>query len=319
MSSCALWHSVGVIESRSDSPFGSVNCAVLDPSPSVTTGTLPIQGVAVAAVARAWAAERMASRGSPAWSQSVARSKKMLSPAMRPSTNVVMFVNGTRNAPLRQLAAAAAGRLQWALGDMSRQNLISLTGHVPEEDANHWLMPYANAPDAALAARYAALAELPVGSLGRTFSDFYTSRNFEVRRRSESVEPAVRDAARHHPHPERIQHITPRRTPRLDVHRRDAPVRTHVRAHLAGVVQLAPRHPHQRRRRRLQGALDPEKFWVAWTRGSSVCVDVFDPTWDFWSTVEEPVADLRARYEAPPLDPALAAEDRTPDWYEPIA
>ena len=41
----------------------------------MTTGTLPIQGVAVAALARARAAERMASRGSLAWPQRVARSK----------------------------------------------------------------------------------------------------------------------------------------------------------------------------------------------------------------------------------------------------
>ena len=47
--------------------------SALDLSPIASTGTLPIQGVAVAA--RAWAADRMASTGSPAWAQSVARSK----------------------------------------------------------------------------------------------------------------------------------------------------------------------------------------------------------------------------------------------------
>jgi hypothetical protein len=220
---------------------------------------------------------------------------------------------------VRQLAAAATGRLQWVLGDMSRQNLISLTGHVPDEDANHWLMPYANAPDPALAARYAALAELPVGSLGRTFSNFYTSQNFKF-----AGDPKALNQ----------QFATPHDTTHIL-----SGYSTSPQGELLVSTFTAGMHPYEPMSGHIlpvlfswhlgirindvagdfKGALDPEKFWVAWTRGSSVCVDVFDQTWDFWSTVEEPVADLRARYEVPPLDPALAAEDRTPDWYQPIA
>jgi hypothetical protein len=46
---------------------------------------------------------------------------------------------------------------------------------------------------------------------------------------------------------------------------------------------------------------------------------VFDPAWDFWSMAEQPVDDLRAHYEVPPLAADAAADDRVPDWYMPIA
>jgi hypothetical protein len=220
---------------------------------------------------------------------------------------------------VRQLAAAATGRLQWALGDMSRQNLISLTGHVVDEDANHWLLPYADAPDPALAARYSALGQLPVGTLGRTFSDFYTSQNFRFAGDPKALNQLFATA-------HDTTHIL-------------SGYSTSPQGELLVSTFTAGMHPHEPVSGHIlpvlfswhlgirindvagdfTGAMDPEKFWVAWTRGSAVCVDVFDPAWDFWGTVEEPVDSLRARYEVPPLDPALAAEDRTPDWYEPIA
>ncbi|WP_447974262.1 hypothetical protein [Nitrospira sp. Kam-Ns4a] len=55
------------------------------------------------------------------------------------------------------------------------------------------------------------------------------------------------------------------------------------------------------------GALDPEKFWVAWTRGSSVTVDLFSPEWDLWAVAEEPIERVRERYQVPPLAPRHAA------------
>ena len=70
---------------------------------------------------------------------------------------------------------------------------------------------------------------------------------------------------------------------------------------------------------RFTGALDPEKFWVAWTRGSALASDVFDPARDIWAAAEEPLDRLRARHDVPPLDPAMEADDHPPAWYRPTA
>lgn len=36
-------------------------------------------------------------------------------------------------------------------------------------------------------------------------------------------------------------------------------------------------------------------------------VDVFEPAWDFWSHVEEPLEELRRTNNVLPVDPALQA------------
>jgi hypothetical protein len=55
------------------------------------------------------------------------------------------------------------------------------------------------------------------------------------------------------------------------------------------------------------GALDPEKFVVAWNRGEATTQDVLDPSWDFWAVAGADLDELRASYGIPPLDPADAA------------
>lgn len=68
-----------------------------------------------------------------------------------------------------------------------------------------------------------------------------------------------------------------------------------------------------------RGALDPEKFWVAWDRGASTHVNCFAPEWDFWSVAGVPPDDLRRRYSVPPLDARFAASEDVPERYRPIA
>lgn len=48
-----------------------------------------------------------------------------------------------------------------------------------------------------------------------------------------------------------------------------------------------------------KGQLDPEAFWEAWARGARTTVDLFAPSWDFWSVVHEPVAEIRRQYGIP--------------------
>jgi hypothetical protein len=44
------------------------------------------------------------------------------------------------------------------------------------------------------------------------------------------------------------------------------------------------------------GALDPKEFWHAWERGQAMKIDIFGPAWDFWAWVDQPLAELRAKY-----------------------
>ena len=60
---------------------------------------------------------------------------------------------GLREDYLDELIAAGEGRLQWALADMSRRNVVSISdGRLRPDDFALW--PYREAPDATLAARY---------------------------------------------------------------------------------------------------------------------------------------------------------------------
>jgi hypothetical protein len=220
---------------------------------------------------------------------------------------------------VRQLAEAAAGKLKEVVADMARQNLLSVTGHEVPGDWNAWLVPYADSPDPPLSARYAALRDLEPGTFGRTFAEFYVANGFAFP--GEKTGLNARFATPHdsthilsgystspqgellvssftagmHPHEPVSGHILP------------VIFTFHIGVHITDVAGD------------FKGALDPEKFWAAWTRGSALVVDVFDDAWDFWALTERPLAELREEYEVPPLLPALAADDRTPPWYHPTA
>jgi hypothetical protein len=220
---------------------------------------------------------------------------------------------------VHQLTEAAAGKLQEVVADMARRNLLSVTGHEVGGDWNKWFTPYGDAPEPDLSARYAALERLPAGTFGRAFADFYTTNGFPFpgERASFNERFATPHDTSHllsgystspqgellvstftagmHPHEPVSGHILP------------VIFSWHIGVHIVDIAGD------------FKGALDPEKFWAAWTRGSALVVDVFDDAWDFWSHVERPLDELREAYEVPPLLPALAADDRTPSWYHPTA
>jgi hypothetical protein len=219
----------------------------------------------------------------------------------------------------RQLAAAAAGKLQWVIADMARQNVRSVTGRPFDGDINQWIQPYRAASDPALAARYRGLAQLPEGTLGRTFFDFYQDNGFAFAGEPDGL---VEEFATHHdsthllsgystsPQGEiLVSTFTAGMHPQEPVSGHILPVifSWHIGVHITDVAGS------------LTGALDPEKVWVAWTRGSALTTDVFDQRWDFWSVAHRPVDELREAYEVPPLDPAQAADDTVPAWYKPTA
>jgi hypothetical protein len=220
---------------------------------------------------------------------------------------------------VHQLVAAAAGKMQEVIADMARQNLLSVTGHEVPGDWNAWLVPYTDRPDPALTKRYAALRDLEPGTFGRTFADFYTSNGFAfpgepmgLNERFATPHDSTHILSGYSTSPQGellVSTFTAGMHPDEPVSGHILPVifSFHIGVHITNVAGD------------FKGALDPEKFWVAWTRGSALCVDVFDPLWEFWLHVERPLAEIRAEYEVPPLASAHAADDRTPSWYHPTA
>jgi len=206
---------------------------------------------------------------------------------------------------LTELSEAAEGHLSWALMDMTRRNVESITGQtLLSEDVMAWLLPYRAAPNAALAARFYALARLPQGSFGRAFWEFYRANRYEF-----PGNPAAANAAFVVPHDSThllsgydtsaageilVSTFTAAMHPKYPMAGHVLPVifSWHLGIKINDVAGSAT------------GALDPERFWLAWARGSEIAIDVFDPGWDFWAATKESLDELRRRYGLSPLDPA---------------
>ncbi len=221
---------------------------------------------------------------------------------------------------VRQLSELGRRNLQWVAADAQRQNLRSITGRSMNVLIDDWIMPYTGSKlDAALADRYRALADLPAGTHGRTFSDFYTTYGFAF-----PGEAAGLNAEFATPHDS--THVL-------------SGYDTSPQGELLVSTFTAGMHPHEPMSGHIlpviitwhlgielieftgsyQGALDPEKFFVAWERGSEVGTDVFDTSWDFWAAASRPLSELRTGYGVAPLDPKHAASGEVPDWYHPVA
>src|SRR5581483_3892337 len=221
---------------------------------------------------------------------------------------------------VRQLAELGRQNLQWFVADAQRQNVLSVSGEELHGSIDEWIMPYTGGrTDDALAARHHALGDLPRGTHGRAFFEFYRAYQFAFPGEPTGLNEtfATRHDSTHvlsgydtspqgellvstftagmHPHEPMSGHILP----------------VIVSWHLGfKVTDLAGSY---------KDALDPEKFFVAWERGGKTTTDVFDTAWDFWAASTQPLDELRAAYGIPPLDPAHAASGDVPDWYRPVA
>jgi hypothetical protein len=220
---------------------------------------------------------------------------------------------------LRQLAELGRKNLQWLIADVQRQNLLSITGRDLDITIDAWILPYHDHPNPDLVTRHEALGRLPEGTFGRTFFDFYKTNGFEFAGAPDSVNDAFATphdsthvlsgydttpqgellvstfTAGMHPHEPMSGHILP------------VIMTWHMGVEL---VHFAGKY---------SGGLDPEKFWVAWDRGSEVATDAFALGWDFWAVVDAPLDELREQYRVPPLDPRHAAGGEVPSWYRPSA
>jgi hypothetical protein len=192
------------------------------------------------------------------------------------------------------VAKLAQGRLQDATAHMIRANLESVTGRPWRTDEMEpWLLPYRKAPDAALAARFRALAALPEETFGHAFAAFYARNNYAF-----PGAPAALNARFAVPHDSTHVLAGYDTSPRGELltsvltaamHRRNAmsghvlPVilSWHLGIALNEVAGAA------------KGALDPQEFWHAWARGERVTIDLFNPTWNFWAAAQQELESVR--------------------------
>lgn len=237
---------------------------------------------------------------------------------------VLQYTNAMRiDEPyVRELAELMAGNIAWIVGDMSRRNLESITNHpwAPGVDVNAWLLPYSgDNADPGLSARYEKLRELPEGSFGRAFADFYDRNGFVFPGNEKALQEQFAT-------PHDSAHVlsgydtTPQgellvSTFTSTMHQEE-PIAGHV---LPVILSWHVGITFNEVAGSTTGALDPEKLWVAWKRGADCTIDTFGRDWDFWSQVERPLQDVREEAGIAELDPRYAAEWRKPGTWTPIA
>lgn len=215
---------------------------------------------------------------------------------------------GVREDYLEILAETAADEIAQATACIIRKNAESF----PKLDLERLkdgpvapFLPYGDAPDPELEARYAALGELPEGSFGRAFYDHFKRNSFAFPGNPVGLAEAFT-------------------TPHDSSH-----VLSGYSTSQAGEICVStfigamhPDHPMAAEvlpvlyswnlgiklneiAQSFRGAYEPRRFWTAWDRGAATTVDVVDAGWDFWGATTVPLEELRAEYGVPPVAPDL--------------
>ncbi len=209
---------------------------------------------------------------------------------------------------VHELAEAALGHIAGLAAEMNRNNMRSIAGIDPDADVAAQFLPYDTAPDAALAARFDALAALPFESFGHAFYDHYRQNGYAFPGEAGglTIHFAIPHDSAHllsgySTSPEGEILVS---TFTAAMHRAEG-----MSGHILPVIFTYHLGVYVNA---VAGAkavpLAGEKFWRAWERGRSTPIDTFGPDWDFWSLVETPIAALREDYRVPVLEPELAAD-----------
>jgi hypothetical protein len=215
---------------------------------------------------------------------------------------------GVHDGWVRDLHEVARGHLAWAMGDMARRNVTTFPGWANADDTLPDMQPYAQQTDAdrRLAERFFGLEHLAPSTYGHAFWRHFRRHGFAF-----PGEPTAFPGEFAVPHDG--LHVLAGYSTSLQgellvstftgaMHHRDA-----LRAHLLPVIFEWHVGTEVNGIGAQTGALDPEKFLVAWQRGEATTFDVLDPTWDFWAAAEIDLDELRGRYGITPLEPADAA------------
>jgi len=206
---------------------------------------------------------------------------------------------GLREQYLVDLAEAARGHLAWVGADLTRQNVLSITGG---QTADLPLLPYRDAPDAALVERYRALSRYPRGTLGREFLEWYADHRYPIPGEALSLNERF---VRPHDSTHLISGYSTTPDGEILVSTftsgmmgMDQPLGAHI---LPALLSL---HVGVRIND-VAGAwhcnLDPAALWRAWDRGAACRTNIFAAEWDFWRLAAVPLGELRQSYAVPPL------------------
>jgi hypothetical protein len=206
------------------------------------------------------------------------------------------------------LTEVAAGEIAQATACIMRKNVKSFPRLDPgrlAESAVAPFLPYADAPDPELEARYEALGALGEGSFGRAFYDHFKGNGFAF--------PGAPDGlAEGFTTPHDSAHVLAGYSTSqpgeicvstfIGAMHPDHPMAAEVLPVLyswhLGIKLNDAAGSHK-------GAYEARRFWTAWDRGEATTVDLVDGDWDFWSATERELESLRRDYGIAPAAPEL--------------
>jgi hypothetical protein len=200
------------------------------------------------------------------------------------------------------LAAVAADEITQASACIMRKNVASFPHLDPARLADGPLapfLPYRDAPDPELHARYQGLGELPAESFGRHFYSHFESNGFAFPGDPNGLAEGF---------------TTPHDSSHVLTGYSTSPAGEVCVSTFIGAMH--PDHPmaaevlpvlyswHLGIRLNdvagsYRGAYEPHRFWTAWKRGAATTVDVVAPDWDFWQATTMPLDQLRDDYGIP--------------------
>jgi hypothetical protein len=215
-----------------------------------------------------------------------------------------------RDGYLEILAEVAEDEIAQATACMVRKNAESF----PHLDSSRLaisaiapFLPYRDAPDPELEARYKALGELPAETFGHAFYDHFHRNSFEF---SGNPNGLAEGFTTPHDSSHVLSGYSTSEMGELCVStfigamHPDHPMAAEVLPviyswHLGVKLNDIANSSH--------GAFEPRHFWTAWERGAATTVDVVAADWDFWAATPVPLGELRRQYGVPPVEPELLA------------
>ncbi len=215
---------------------------------------------------------------------------------------------GVHEGYLDILTEVATDEIAQATACIMRKNVESFPRLDPDRLAEGPIapfLPYVDAPDPELEARYEALGALDPDSFGRAFYDHFKRNGFAF--------PGARiGLAEGFTTPHDSSHV-------LAGYSTSQPGEICVSTFIGA---MHPDHPmaaevlpvlyswHVGIRLNdaagsFHGAYAPRPFWTAWDRGAATTVDVVDVDWDFWGVTEQGLESVRREYGIAPAAPEL--------------
>jgi hypothetical protein len=217
---------------------------------------------------------------------------------------------GVRDGYLELLTEVAEDEIAQATACMVRKNAESF----PHLDSSRLaisaiapFLPYRDAPDPELEARYKALGELPTDAFGRAFYDHFHRNSFEFPGNPNGLAEGFTT-------PHDSSHVLSGYSTSemgelcvstfIGAMHPDHPMAAEVLPviyswHLGVKLNDIANSSH--------GAFEPRHFWTAWERGAATTVDVVAADWDFWAATPVSLEELRRQYGVPPVEPELLA------------